>query len=167
MAWAFWSPLKGNTLFTCKRLRHQRDNKTQKPYDACLHAKQICCSFSQSEGHASDLFELIHFDIWGTYRESSSCGAYYFLTVVDDKSQTVWVYLMRDKGETSKLVQQFVTFVANQFDKSVKIICSDNGTEFTSNSIKQFYAETGIIPNQLCRYPTAKWLGRKKASTYF
>ena len=111
----FGHPLKEVLCLLAKDLdiKDSLENKMQKPCDACLRAKQTHCLFSQSESHASDLFELIHRDIWGAYRESSSCDAHYFLTIIDDKSRTVWIYLMRDKGETSKLVQNFVIFVEN------------------------------------------------------
>ena len=56
-----------------------------------------------------NLFELIHCDIWIAYHVSSLSDAHYFLTIVDDKSRAMWVHLMRDKGEASKLVQKFVS----------------------------------------------------------
>lgn len=37
----------------------------------------------------SVLFELIHVDLWGPYREPSSCSDVYFLTIVDDISRAV------------------------------------------------------------------------------
>jgi len=52
---------------------------------------------------------------------------------------------MRDKGETGKLVQNFVVFLKNQFGTNVKIIRSDNVIEFISNPMKKFYAEKGIM----------------------
>ena len=67
---------------------------------------------------------------------SPFCVAHYFSTIVDYKSRAMWVYMMRNKGEMSKLVQHFVLFVKNQFDKNVKNIHSDNRAEFTSNPLK-------------------------------
>jgi len=46
---------------------------------------------------ASDAFKLIHCDLWGPYKNVSSCGASYFLTIVDDYSRTMWIYLLIDK----------------------------------------------------------------------
>ena len=87
-----------------------------------MRAKQTRTQFVASENHAQELFELIHCDIWGTYRVSSHCGAHYFFTIVDDVSRTIWVYLMREKGEASLLLQNFVIMVKTQFRKDVKII---------------------------------------------
>ena len=95
------------------------------------------------------MFELIHYDIWGAYRVPSLCGAQYFLTVVDDASRAVWVYLMRAKAQVLCLLQKFVIMVKTQFGKDVKIIRSNNGQEFLT-PVKQFYREKGIINQTTC-----------------
>jgi len=66
----------------------------------------------------------------GPYWVSSSCGAGYFLTLVDDFSRSAWVYLMVEKSETHKLLKGFMALVKNQFNKIVKILKTDNGFEF-------------------------------------
>ena len=45
---------------------------------------------------------------------------------------------MRDKGETSSCLQNFVIYVKNHFGKNVKFIHSDNGNEFTSQPMRHF-----------------------------
>ena len=75
--------------------------------DVCFRAKQTRNSFPLSHNKAQNLFEIVHCDIWGPYRVSTSCGARYFLTLVDDYSRSVWAYLMVEKSETSKLLQGF------------------------------------------------------------
>jgi len=55
-------------------------------------------SIFESDSNISELFALIHCDIWGAYRTPSLCGAHYFLTIVDDASRGVWVYLMRERS---------------------------------------------------------------------
>jgi len=65
--------------------------------DVCPRAKQTRNKFHVSESNASDLFEIIHCDIWGSYKIPSFCGAHYFLTTVDDASRPVWIYLMKEK----------------------------------------------------------------------
>lgn len=91
------------------------------------------------------MFDLIHVDIWGPYRTSTISGAKYFLTVVDDFSRVVWVYLMRDKGQTGDLLRTFCNMVKTQFGKTVKIIRSDNGREFDSQPMTQYLTQNGIL----------------------
>ena len=76
--------------------------------DVCFKAKQTRSGFIMSDNKASELFELVHYDIWGPYRVKTSCGASYFLTIVDDTSRATWVYLMKEKSEVAKLLKVFV-----------------------------------------------------------
>ena len=69
------------------------------------------------------------------------CGAQYFLTIVDDATRGVWVYLLKEKSEASQLVKDFCAMVITQFETKVKIIRSDNGSEFILGPMKKFYAE--------------------------
>jgi len=112
------------------------NSKVDELCDICFHAKQTRCSFPESNSKASESFELIHCDIWGAYHVPSTCGAHYFLTIVDDASRAVWVYLMREKSETSSFLQNFVIYAKNHFGKNVKYIRSDNGSEFVSRPMK-------------------------------
>lgn len=73
------------------------------PCDVCFIAKQTREVFHDSSNKASECFSLLHCDVWGSYRVPSSCGAVYFLTIVDDFSRTIWTYLLLEN-------QKFVAF---------------------------------------------------------
>ena len=60
--------------------------------DSCSRAKQTRSVFKINNKRSSELFALIHCDIWGPYRTESLSGAHYFLTIVDDSSRNVWVF---------------------------------------------------------------------------
>ncbi|KAK3032290.1 hypothetical protein RJ639_036247 [Escallonia herrerae] len=107
--------------------------------DVCCRTKHNRTVFPDSTSRAMDIFGLVHCDIWGPYRVSTISGAKYFLTIVDDYSRAVWVYLMHDKGQTGTLLRKFCNMVHTQFGKLVKIIRSDNGHEFDSQPMTQFY----------------------------
>ena len=55
--------------------------------------------------------------------------------------------LMKNKSETRELLQSFVVYVKNQFNRNVKIIRTDNGKEFYW---KDFYERHGIIHQTSC-----------------
>jgi len=74
-------------------------SKNLKICDVYFHAKQSRTKFRVSENKAKNLFELVHCDIEGPYRVSSLCGAHYFLTIIDDVSRVVWLYLMKEKSK--------------------------------------------------------------------
>ncbi|KAJ9558209.1 hypothetical protein OSB04_012823 [Centaurea solstitialis] len=82
-----------------------------------------------------ECFDLLHCDIWGCYRTPSLSGARYFLTIVDDFSRAVWVFLIKNKYEASSRLMNFCSMIKTQFGKDVKRIRSDNGGEFTSGTV--------------------------------
>ena len=79
--------------------------------DVCQRAKQRRDKFSVSDNKTSGIFELVHCDLWGPYRTVSSCGASYFLTIVDDFSRAVWIYLLADKKEVSIMLKRFLPWL--------------------------------------------------------
>ena len=114
----------------------------------CPLAKQKRASFPVSEHKASRVFELIYCDLWGPNNTPSSCDAIYFLTLVDDFSRAVWVYLLRHKSEVDKVFCSFLAMVDRQFDAKVKIFPSDNGTEFTC--LLDYFTSHGILFQTFC-----------------
>jgi len=78
----------------------------------------------------------------------SSCGANYFLTLVDDASRAVWLYLMREKGDAGTLLKGFISMAKTQFGKQVKEVRTANGTKFKSGPMKSFLSQrTNYTPN--------------------
>ena len=116
--------------------------------DTCMRAKQTRDTFPLSDNRSMDSFQLIHCDVWGPYRTPSYSGARYFLTIVDDYSRGVWVYLMTDKSETQKHLKDFIALVERQFDTEIKTVRSDNGTEFLC--MREYFLHKGIAHETSC-----------------
>ncbi|KAL1205522.1 Retrovirus-related Pol polyprotein from transposon RE1 [Cardamine amara subsp. amara] len=69
----------------------------EKSCQICVRAKHTRDSFSTSLNKAVGCFSMLHCDLWGQYKMPSSCGARYFLTIVDDCSRAVWTILLLEK----------------------------------------------------------------------
>jgi IS30 family transposase len=67
---------------------------------------------------------------------------------MDDFSRAIWIYLLIDKREVSRTLIDFFALVERQFDKRVKMIRSDNGTEFIC--LKNYFREHGIVFQTSC-----------------
>lgn len=67
--------------------------------------------------------------------------------MVDDKSCFTWIFIMKLKSEASNIVKSFVTLIQNDFNSTIKSICTDNGVEFI---LTDFYSSKGIIHQNLC-----------------
>ncbi|CAL1389558.1 unnamed protein product [Linum trigynum] len=124
--------------------------QSQEPCRSCLRAKQTRTPFDTSSIKTKSCFELIHVDIWGGYKTPSTSGAHYFLTIVDDYSRAVWVFLMRHKSDVSRYMLYLCNLVRTQFEKQVRRIQADNGPEFSSNILTAYYEESGIVLQTSC-----------------
>ncbi|GKC70666.1 ribonuclease H-like domain-containing protein, partial [Tanacetum coccineum] len=60
------------------------------------------------------------------YKVGSKEGYRFFLTVVDDFSRVVWVFLLKGKDEVLFIIEVFCKILKNQFNKIVKVFRSDN-----------------------------------------
>ncbi|GJY37099.1 putative RNA-directed DNA polymerase [Tanacetum coccineum] len=82
------------------------NTKQTEYYETCQRAKQTREPFSLSDHTSSSLGDLVHLDLWGPYKVTSSEGFKYFLTVVDDYTRTVWLYLIKTKDEQNGIAEK-------------------------------------------------------------
>lgn len=82
-------------------LKNASFNLKEKVCDSCAKAKHTRSPFPISQTKTKECFELLHCDIWGKYRTPSFSGTNYFLTIVDDFSRSVWVFLIKQKSDAS------------------------------------------------------------------
>nr|GEV14921.1 hypothetical protein [Tanacetum cinerariifolium] len=79
----------------------------------------------------------------------------------DDYSGFTWVFFLATKDETSPILKIFITGLENQLSLKVKVIRSDNGTEFKNNDINQFCGMK-VIKREFCVPRTAQQNGIAK-----
>ncbi|GJV25197.1 putative ribonuclease H-like domain-containing protein [Tanacetum coccineum] len=112
---------------------------------ACLKGKQhrASCKSKVLNPITKPLF-MLHMDLFGPTFVSSLMHKKYCLVVTDDYSRFTWVFFLITKDETSEILKSFIKEIENLVDKKVKIIRSDNGTEFKNKVLDDFYREKGI-----------------------
>ena len=59
-------------------------------------------------------------------------GFCYFVTFVDDYSQTTWLYLMKNRSELFSHFLAFYVEIKTQFHTSIQNLRSDNAKEYLS-----------------------------------
>ncbi|GJU58642.1 retrovirus-related pol polyprotein from transposon TNT 1-94 [Tanacetum coccineum] len=114
-------------------------------YVACLKGKQhrASCKSKVLNPITKPLF-MLHMDLFGPTFVSSLMHKKYCLVVTDDYSRFTWVFFLTTKDETSEILKNFIKEIENLVDKKVKIIRSDNGTEFKNKVMDDFCREKGI-----------------------
>ncbi|GJY79498.1 putative ribonuclease H-like domain-containing protein [Tanacetum coccineum] len=109
---------------------------------------------------------MLHMDLFGPTFVSSLMHKKYCLVVTDDYSRFSWVFFLRSKDETSEILKNFIKEVENLVDKKVKIIRSDNGTEFKNKVMDEFCREKGIKREySVARTPQQNGVAERKNRT--
>nr|GEX59871.1 putative ribonuclease H-like domain-containing protein [Tanacetum cinerariifolium] len=98
---------------------------------------------SKHVGSVSQPLQRLHMDLFGPTFVKSLNKNSYCLVVIDDYSRFSWVFL-DTKDETSTILKTFITGIENQINHKVKIIKSDNRTEFKNHDLNQFCGMKGI-----------------------
>ncbi|GJT30599.1 retrovirus-related pol polyprotein from transposon TNT 1-94 [Tanacetum coccineum] len=90
------------------------------------------------------LFGKKSLDLWGLSQVESLGGKRYFLSIVDDYSRRVWVYILWFKHEAFGKFKEWKQLVENQTRRTVKKLRTDNGLEFCNREFEQLCIKSGI-----------------------
>nr|GEY92847.1 putative ribonuclease H-like domain-containing protein [Tanacetum cinerariifolium] len=107
---------------------------------ACKKGKQhkASCKTKPVSSVNQPLYRL-HMDLFRPTFVKSMNNKSYCLVVTDDYSRFTWVFFLSNKDEASPILKTFITGLENQLSLKVKVIRSDNGTEFKNHDLNQFY----------------------------
>nr|GEU70066.1 hypothetical protein [Tanacetum cinerariifolium] len=114
---------------------------------ACKKGKQhrASCKTKPVSSVNQPLFRL-HMDLFRPTFVKSMNKKSYYLVVTDDYIRFTWVFFLATKDETSPILKTFITGLENQLSLKVKVIRSDNGTEFKNNDLNQLCDSLLPIP---------------------
>ena len=93
--------------------------------------KQPALPFNNSESISNSIFELIHFDVWGSSPVASISGSRCFVVFIDDYSRYSWIFPMKSRSEILPIYSNFAKMVETQFSKRIKTFRSNNALEYT------------------------------------
>lgn len=132
-------PVKGLKLNESKRSPH--------PCEGCVMGKMHRTTFpSSSTSRAEHPFDLVHTDLAGPMQADSVVGGHKFwLTFIDDFSDTLWIYFLRHKSEQESKFDEFRAMVKNQYGRDIKVLRSDRGGEYQSKSFIAKLKSLGIV----------------------
>ena len=98
---------------------------------SCQLGKQLVLPFNTSESMSTNIFDLIHSNVWGPSSIFSIGRSQYFVIFVDDCSCYSCIFHMKYYSELLQVYSNFVKMVETQFSKHIKIFRSDNALEYT------------------------------------
>ncbi|WVZ11959.1 hypothetical protein V8G54_016489 [Vigna mungo] len=112
--------------------------------DHCVLGKSHRIPFGKGKHSTERPFEYVHADLWGPAKTLTHGGGAYFLSIIDDFSRRVWIYVLKNKSETFQKFKEWHTQIENQLGCRLKCLRTDNGLEFVSEEFNGFCKEKGI-----------------------
>ncbi|KAL2233631.1 UNVERIFIED_CONTAM: Retrovirus-related Pol polyprotein from transposon TNT 1-94 [Sesamum indicum] len=116
--------------------------------DECVMGKQHRVQFpmtpSPNPSMSPCILDYVHADVWGPSTVPTHGGNRYFLSIIDNFSRKVFVFLMKHKSEVFDKFKNWKIFVENQTGKKLKSLRTDNGLEFCNKNFSDLCEEFGI-----------------------
>ena len=114
-------------------------------YEFCISAKMHRFHLNKTPFVSTSFLEIVHNDVWGPSPLTSLLGFNYYVIFVDDYSWFTWLFLLKHKNEVLSVFKHFKSMVETQFSSKLKILRTDNGSEYINNDFKSFCSISGIL----------------------
>ena len=120
-------------------------DKTNFFCEKCPLGKQFKLPFKKHEKDKNITpGEVIHSDLCGPMQNISVGGAKSFLFFKDEASGFRSVFFLKHKDDTFEALKNYVNMVKNHFGKEIKILRSDNGSEYKNKNVMNYLKAKGI-----------------------
>ncbi|SGY77707.1 BQ5605_C005g03703 [Microbotryum silenes-dioicae] len=111
--------------------------------NACLGSKGHRLPFPDSESHSPERLGLVHSDVL-SFPTPSLTGKRYLVTFLDDHSRKLWAYAINHKSDIFPTFQTWLAEVELETNARLRILRTDNGGEYQSNTFTEFCQSRGI-----------------------
>jgi transposase InsO family protein len=125
------------------------------PCIKCAKGKQTSMR-KYTTNHITNVLELIHTDIYGSFPTTTRNGHVYFISFIDDYSRYGYIYLIKENAQVLDTFKSFMSEVELQLNKRIKCVRSDHGGEYYGHSdgsgqqrpgpFAKFLEDNGIVP---------------------
>ncbi|KAK9879752.1 hypothetical protein WA026_006815 [Henosepilachna vigintioctopunctata] len=122
------------------------------PCEICMKGKQVRAPFNTERTRADRPLEIIHTDLCGPIDPTTWDNKKYILTLMDDYTHYVVIYLLEYKSETTDYIKEYVEEMERDKNTKVKKIRSDNGGEYINTRLENYCKEKGIIMDPIIPY---------------
>ncbi|GBM87069.1 Retrovirus-related Pol polyprotein from transposon TNT 1-94 [Araneus ventricosus] len=90
------------------------------------------------------LLARVYMDIWGPAPTKSLGGNLYFISIIDDFSRKMYVYIIKSNSEVLECFKKYLYRSERELNVELKCVRTDNGLEFFRNAFEQLLSGLGI-----------------------
>ncbi|GAA0161679.1 hypothetical protein LIER_39279 [Lithospermum erythrorhizon] len=98
--------------------------------------------FHSSTTNSNALFDLIHIDTWGSYKDATYNHYKYFLTIIDDHTRLTWTHLLTSKSNAFPILQAFIAYMCSLI---LTLKLSPSGKTMHQNSLLKLHCNTMLL----------------------
>lgn len=123
--------------------------------EQCVLGKSTRIKFKTGQHTTTRPFEYVHSDLWGgggAARTQTLCGGKYFLSIIDDFSRRVWVFILKSKDQAFSKFREWCINTETRKETKLKYLRTDNGLEFQSKEFADFCKSKGITRHNTVRH---------------
>ncbi|KAH9744862.1 hypothetical protein KPL70_003863 [Citrus sinensis] len=132
----------------------------------CIFGKSHRSKFNKGEHMSKQVLDYAHTDLWGPAQVPSLSGGRYFMSLIDDYSRKVWIYILKTKDQALEKFKVWKSLVENQSGFKLKCLRTDNGLEFCSKVFEEYCQKYGIKRHKTVRFtPQQNGLAERMNST--
>jgi len=110
----------------------------------CVESKIKNFLYYLSKNKTTEPFEMVHMDTV-LNSDKSIYGNKYFFTIMDDYTRFGWTFFLKSKAEVFPTFLKWYNKVKNIFNKNIKYLKTDNGTEYSNSLFDNFCDQNGIV----------------------
>jgi len=139
--------------------------------ESCNYGKMSRFKFERSKNRSEIPIEILQVDTMGPIEIRDINNNIYRLNIVDNFSRFEWNYLLKFKSQACDIIINHIKALENEISKPnliyrVKILRSDNGTEFINNKLEEFLQNKGIKTETTVNYtPQQNGVAERKNRT--
>lgn len=120
------------------------DAQEPDPCQDCIRGKAKKQPYPTGKHISSSPLDYVHSDLWGPASVSTIGGGRYYMSLIDDYSRKIWIYILKEKSEAFKTFKEWCSAVELEKGCKVKCLRTDNGLEYLSKEFDNFRKERGI-----------------------
>ncbi|KAL2225539.1 UNVERIFIED_CONTAM: Retrovirus-related Pol polyprotein from transposon TNT 1-94 [Sesamum indicum] len=124
--------------------------------DECVmgkhHRVHFPASPSPNPSMSTCILDYVHADVWGPSNVPTYGGNRYFLSIIDNYSCKVFVFLMNHKSDVFDKFEKWKILVENRTSKKLKSLRTDNGLEFCNQHFSEMCDRFGIKKHKINPY---------------
>ena len=129
----------------------------------CLSVKMHRFHLNKTPLITTSVLEIVYSDVWGPSPITSLLGFNYYVIFVDNYNHFTWLILLKHKSEVLSMFKHFKSMVETQHNSKLKILRTDNGSEYTNAEFQSFCSVNGILHQTSCpRTPEQNGVSERK-----